>query len=103
MESKRVDFHPDALAEANSAIRWYRERSSKAGEAFISELGEAIELISKSPHRWPYFDEDYRRSPLIRFPYWIIYFETPEKIRILAVAHGRRRPGYWRNRRLSIL
>ncbi|MBK7425134.1 MAG: type II toxin-antitoxin system RelE/ParE family toxin [Propionivibrio sp.] len=34
-----------------------------------------------------------------RFPYSIIYQVTVEELRILAVAHHRRRPGYWSGRK----
>jgi len=36
---------------------------------------------------------------LTRFPYSLIYTESGDEIRILAVAHHSRRPGYWRGRR----
>jgi hypothetical protein len=35
---------------------------------------------------------------LRRFPYLIVFREGMEGIEIVAVAHGRRRPGYWRDR-----
>ena len=33
-----------------------------------------------------------------RFPYVVYFHDREELIYILAVAHGRRRTGYWRNR-----
>jgi plasmid stabilization system protein ParE len=39
-----------------------------------------------------------RRSPVPRFPYYVAYMEEPDAIRVLAVAHTRRRPLYWRRR-----
>jgi hypothetical protein len=33
-----------------------------------------------------------------RFPYSLIYAALVDEIRILAVAHHSRRPGYWRDR-----
>ncbi len=39
-----------------------------------------------------------RRSLLKKFPYAVVFIVMAEEIRILAVAHGRRRPGYWRAR-----
>jgi hypothetical protein len=35
---------------------------------------------------------------LRRFPFVIIFREAAVRIEILAIAHGRRRPGYWRDR-----
>jgi hypothetical protein len=37
--------------------------------------------------------------PLRRFPYSIVYLLLPEEIRVLAIAHQRRKPGYWSGRR----
>lgn len=36
-----------------------------------------------------------RRAPVKRFPYHVVYLETPRAIHILAFAHDRCRPGYW--------
>jgi len=75
-------------------MAWYQERSSRAAELFVAEL----EAVAQSPNCWPVYDELYRRFPLRRFPYLLIYREKEAVIEILAVAHGRRRPGYWRER-----
>jgi toxin ParE1/3/4 len=36
---------------------------------------------------------------LNRFPYLIYYEIMPNRVRVVAIAHKRRRPGYWRNRK----
>ena len=87
-----------ALAEAQAAVAWYRERSVRAAEAFVSEIEKAIEGISQAPRRWPPFEGGCRRFPLLRFPYLVIYREKAQSVDVLAIAHGRRRPGYWRTR-----
>ncbi|WP_417738002.1 type II toxin-antitoxin system RelE/ParE family toxin [Rosistilla oblonga] len=33
-----------------------------------------------------------------RFPYVIVYRVATDRIEILAVAHGRRKPGFWKER-----
>jgi toxin ParE1/3/4 len=99
MSSKPVEFHPEALAEGEAALAWYRERSLRAAEAFLSELERAIGVISGVPHRWPLFEAGARPYPLYRFPYLLVYREKAKSIEILAVAHGRPRPGYWRSRK----
>ena len=95
----RIEIHPQALDEAAAALAWYQERSSQAPAAFVQEVDEAIQFVLEAPGRWPIFEEGCRRFPLRRFPYSIIYRERPGGIvQILAVAHGRRRPGYWHHR-----
>jgi hypothetical protein len=32
------------------------------------------------------------------FPYWVVYRELPAELYIIAIAHFRRKPGYWRYR-----
>jgi len=98
MSGKPVEFHPEAFAEAEAAVAWYRERSLRVAERFVRDLERAIAAISEAPHRWPLFETDCRRFPLRRFPYLVIYREKPLSIEVLAVAHGRPRPGYWRPR-----
>jgi plasmid stabilization system protein ParE len=67
--------------------------------AFIEEIDRAIDSILNAPKRLPVFDENCRRMPLFRFPYSIVYREkSTAVVQILAVAHGRRRSGYWRGR-----
>ncbi len=49
MTAKHVEIHPQAVAEAEAAVAWYAERSSRAPEAFVAEVERAIETILKSP------------------------------------------------------
>jgi len=98
MSAKFVVFHPDAVQEAQAALGWYRQRSTLAAEAFLQELDGAIEQIVAAPDRWPSYDFHTRRFLLRRFPYLVVYRETSQTIQVIAVAHGRRRPGYWRDR-----
>ena len=48
-----VDIHPEAIAEAQAAYRWYRERNRNAAAAFLAELDRAVKAISEDPARWP--------------------------------------------------
>jgi plasmid stabilization system protein ParE len=98
MSDKPVEFHPEAMIEAEAAVAWYRERSFRAAEVFVRELENAMAAIAEAPHRWPMYEFGCRRFLLQRFPYLVIYRDKPQSIEVLAVAHGRRRPGYWRPR-----
>ena len=54
---------------------------------------------------WPGWD----REPVVRskgvndFPYRVVYFVEGDLLTIVAVAHAKRRPGYWRDRVASSL
>ena len=99
MARPSVELHPEAIAEARVAYEWYAERNPSAANAFIAELDYAINQIPERPERWPLHLHGTRRFLLRRFPYSVIYRVTQAAIHVIAVAHGRRRPGYWRTRR----
>jgi plasmid stabilization system protein ParE len=93
-----VVLHPEAVDEAQAARIWYAERSQSAADSFLAELDYGIESISSAPERWPLFVHGTRRYLFHRFPFQIIYRIKNDRIEVVAVAHGRRRPGYWKSR-----
>ena len=99
MSGKPLEFHPEAVVEAEAAVVWYRERSLRAAGAFLAKLEDAIRIIRDAPERWPAFHAGTRRLPLRQFLYFVVYRDGVHSSEVLAVAHGRRRPGYWRSRR----
>jgi len=98
MSVSSLSFHPAAIEEAISAAHWYRERSPMAATRFVTELDQAIDRILEAPHRWPRSARGTRKLKLPCFPFLVIYREVDRSILILAVAHGNRRPGYWKSR-----
>ena len=94
----RVTFHPEAEAELDNARTWYRERNQVAGRAFVAEVLSALKSIAETPEAWPRTRANERRFVFKRFPYSIIYRLRENEVFITAVAHQRRRPGYWRGR-----
>jgi hypothetical protein len=40
-------------------------------------------------------DPDVRSLPVHNFPYRVVFMRLAERISVLAIAHYRRRPGYW--------
>jgi len=91
-------FHAEAADELRAAVLWYGERSPRAASEFIGELDDALGKIQEAPGRWKCVLGPWRRYVLHRFPFLIIYRETSHGIEVVAIAHGRRRPGYWRSR-----
>lgn len=98
MPGLSVVFHPDAVEEAQAARQWYVTRSQSAADSFLAELDFGIQSVSLAPERWPLFVHGTRRYLLHRFPFQLIYRVANDRIEVVAVAHGRRRPGYWRSR-----
>ena len=93
-----LDIHPSALAELKSAISWYLEQNETTANKFVAAIDRAIDLILESPRRWPAGELGTRKFVLQRFPYAVIYKDKESVVTIIAVAHGHRRPGYWKDR-----
>jgi toxin ParE1/3/4 len=91
-------FHPDADAEYLGALDWYGERSPQAADKFAQAFEQAMEQIRRSPDRWPLYFKRCRRYTLHQFPFSVVYQSGPALTFVVAVAHGSRRPRYWRDR-----
>jgi plasmid stabilization system protein ParE len=98
MSQPTVSFNPDANLEAEAAFDWYYERSPHAAHAFLQELNHAISCVCETPERWPEYGKTCRRYIFPRFPFQLIYRFVDNTVEIVAVAHGRRRPNYWKGR-----
>jgi len=96
---KRVVFHPEAEAEFLAAARFYESHRPGLGLDLIDEVRRAAGVLVASPRLGHRFSKRLRRILVRRFPYGLVYRVEPDTIFIVAVAHLRRRPGYWRRRR----
>jgi plasmid stabilization system protein ParE len=101
MKLPAVEIHPEAIAEARGAREWYQSRSMDAARGFLAELDAGIDSIRNAPDLYPPYLFGTRRYLMHRYPYLIVYRVTSAAIQILAVAHTRRRPGYWKARSLN--
>jgi len=98
MTPPNLDFHPQAIAEARVARRRYARIIAALAERFMDELDHAVNQIAATPAQWPPYLHGTRFYRLRRFPFLIVYRETALGVQVVAVAHARRRPGYWRRR-----
>ena len=87
-----------AEADAREASLWYFERSPLAADAFRTEVFDTIDGLANSADTWPADENGVRRCVLKRFPYTVFYEVSEQTVTVLAVAHQRRRPGYWQAR-----
>ncbi len=93
-----LEFHPDARIDAFEAYDWYAQRSQNVADAFQEELQDAGRAIQQSPERWASYWFGTRRYLMKRYPFAIVYRLATDRIEIMAVAHGRRKPDYWKRR-----
>jgi toxin ParE1/3/4 len=92
-------FHPDAAAEHLAEVAFYESRRKGLGGRYLASFNAAMELVCRDPKQFRIECEpDLRRIPLRGFPFAIIYRDAGGQIQVLAVAHHRRRPGYWATR-----
>jgi len=94
----RVVFHPEAVAEGRTAFLWNEQHSEVAARAFLAELDRTVARVIESPSTWPSYLRQTRRCLFERFPFFLVFRQHGEELQILAVAHAKRRPGYWKNR-----
>jgi plasmid stabilization system protein ParE len=64
--------------------------------ARLIELADAPGLGARLPGAAP--DVVARRVLLARLPYVIVFVEVDDEVRVVAVVHAKRRPGYWMRR-----
>ncbi|QBF47042.1 type II toxin-antitoxin system RelE/ParE family toxin [Janibacter limosus] len=97
-----VRFHPDARDEFIAEVDWYDDRAG-LGERFAEAVEIAIEFAAEDPEAWPPL-RGWPREPIVRskgvtsFPYRVLYLVRDDVLTVVAVAHTKRRPGYWKDR-----
>lgn len=97
--SRRLSVHPEARDELREAILYYRAASPQVAMEFVEIYEEALAAIVKAPKSNPLIFKEYRRKVLRKFPFSMFYTITESEIRLLAVAHQKREPFYWLERR----
>lgn len=93
-----VRFHPEAEREFREAEAFYAGRSEQAAEDFHRQVKRTLALIVEAPERWAVHRRGTRRLRVRQFPFSIIYSIQEAVVFVVAVAHGSRRPEYWRHR-----
>ena len=101
----RLRFHRAAQAEAQLGVLHYLEEAEDVSVArrFEDALERAIAHAMEAPEAWPVVDEPTQaRRTLLDSPFdeWmVIYRVDGNEFRVLSIAHGRRKPAFWRGRR----
>ena len=96
----RLSLNDEAQADAGAAIDWYiGDGAFVAAEDFTDAIDRALALLCDYPSMGERAAHGMRMLTLHDFPYSLIYRVQGDEIRIIAVAHHSRRPGYWVGRR----
>lgn len=95
---RSVRFDPLAEVEYFDALVYY-EKEAGLGAAFEEAVKRGLDLIQKHPEGSPVVTpEGARKRVLGRFSYNLYYTLERDSIYVWAVAHQKRRPGYWYER-----
>lgn len=102
-EERSLIVDRDAEDELAAAVSWYDERRPGLGKELFVAVDETFRLIRQFPEMGKRAPElpgkrRVRKIAVEGFPYWVVYQELPALLYVVAIAHFRRRPGYWRNR-----
>jgi len=93
-----IVFDPDARAEFLAAVKYYEKCRKGLGLRFRLAVEVEIEHILHMPFRFRILRPPFRRCLVPQFPYSIVFSIEPEFILVIAVAHAKRKPGYWDDR-----
>lgn len=94
----RVEFHPAAADEFAAAVEYYEEALPGLGRRLRDKLRETIDLAVAHPDAGNRRRFEMRHLIVSGFPHDVVYRVRGEVLEVLALAHHRRRPGYWKDR-----
>lgn len=94
----RIEFHVAADREAEEVADYYDRELPGLGAEFYHELGTILDHLSLNPRMGVSYFGPYRRVLMQRFPFSVYYELADDRIRVVAVAHQHRMPGYWEDR-----
>lgn len=92
----RIKISSSARKELVDAIRYHEREREGFGEELAEEIDRAVRLIAERPLVGSEIGEGERKFTVDRFRYNVIYRVEEKTVFVLAIAHHRRKPNYWR-------
>ena len=97
-----IRYLPGTLDDLNEALAYYNERNPDAAQRFANVIRTEEQTILDFPEIALTLGSNLRVLRVSKFPYSLVYRAVKGNILIVAVAHHKRRPGYWKTRLGSI-
>lgn len=96
--------HPEAAEELDAAIAWYDQGGQNRGVAFEAAVNGIIDRCLEWPGSAavvpvPGSERDFRHARVPRSHYRVVYYIADDILTVVAIAHERRLPLYWADRR----
>jgi len=84
-----------ASEELEASVAYYNSQQADLGSALLAEFENTKDRILELPLAARVVRGNLRKRPIHRFPYFVLYRVNDDEVIIVAVAHRRRRPGFW--------
>lgn len=91
-------FLAEAAEELEVHRDYYERKAPGLGARFLIAAHDAITAAIATPNAGSLVVAGARARRIARFPIRIIYVVRGDRLIVVAVAHGARRPGYWADR-----
>ncbi len=96
----KLSVSAEAERELEEAIEFYvKSGGTSLGLSLAAEFERTVSLLQSRPLLGAQWLKGFRKFSLRRFPFSIIYAVSKTELRVLALAHFRRKPGYWAKRK----
>ncbi len=96
--SLQVRFLPEAQAEFEAAIDWYKDRGADLARDFVSRIQAVVKRIASTPKMHAAVYGEVRKAVVSRFPYIVLYREDAGELIVVSVFHTSRDPAEWQSR-----
>ncbi|MGH7857257.1 MAG: type II toxin-antitoxin system RelE/ParE family toxin [Candidatus Binatia bacterium] len=99
----KLRYHPEAREELRAAIRVGEDERPGRGVALqqlVHAVERRIQKLPRSAPPWPRLRTSFevRNAVVRRTPYLLVYAILPDQLVVIALAHTKQEPGYWRRR-----
>ena len=95
---RSVEFLRGARLDFDESFDWYAQRSVRAAARFAAVVDAALETVAANPTQFARLDDIHWEFRLKKFPHRIVYRLVDNRVLVVAIAHAKRRPGYWKRR-----
>ena len=102
MTIKSFAIHPRADSDIEDVLSRYQEQTAyQAGSKFLTELEKCFGFVKNFPRAGSLRlgdvvgRSDIRTWPMRKFPFLLVYKETPDQVNVLRVLHQRRDIPRW--------
>ena len=99
--TRRFVIRPGVELDIRDGADWYESKVDKAlARRFLRAVEQAFVKVMEHPETWPRWEIDpsYQKFLMKHFPFIIFYRVTASQVRVVAVAHAKKKPGYWKQR-----